>query len=144
MKEKILVSYCLIGKNCKYDGTNNYSKKVEAFLKDYIPVFICPEEMGGLPTPRVPAERRDNLVITKNNKDVTLEFVRGAEAVLKIAKEHNIKKALLKSHSPSCGTNSIYDGTFTHTLIKRDGVTAELLKKNDIEIITSDEIEKTH
>lgn len=135
-KEKILVSGCLLGLDCKYDGGNNYSKEIDEFLKDYDVIPICPEIMGGLPTPRIAAERLGDKVITKDGEDVTEEFNKGAEQILFLAKKYNVKKALLKAKSPSCGSGKIYDGTFTHTVIKGDGVTAELLKNHGIEIIT--------
>ena len=136
MKEKILVSACLMGVNCKYNGGNNYDPKVAEFLKDYEIVLICPEVMGGLPTPRVPSEIKDGRVVNKDGEDVTDFFVTGAEETLFLAKKYNIKKALLKTKSPSCGNGKIYDGTFTDTLTKGDGITAKLLKENGIEIIT--------
>ena len=136
MKEKILVSACLMGVNCKYNGGNNYDPKVAEFLKDYEIVLICPEVMGGLPTPRVPSEIKDGRVVNKDGKDVTDFFVTGAEETLFLAKKYNIKKALLKTKSPSCGNGKIYDGTFKDTLTKGDGITAKLLKENGIEIIT--------
>ena len=136
MKEKILVSACLLGVNCKYNGGNNYDPKVEEFLKDYDPVLICPEQMGGLPTPRVPSEIKGDRVINKDGEDVTDKFVLGAEETLFIAKKYDIKKALLKAKSPSCGNGKIYDGTFSDTLIEGDGITTKLLKENGIEIIT--------
>lgn len=135
-KEKILVSACLLGINCKYNGENNYSKEIDDFLKDYEVIPICPEIMGGLPTPRVPAEKLENKVVTKDGIDVTKEYIKGANECLFLAKKYNIKKALLKLRSPSCGIGKIYDGTFSHTIIDGDGVTAELLKNNGIEIIT--------
>lgn len=104
--------------------------------KDFIP--ICPEQLGGLKTPRPSAQRRKDKVVTKDGIDVTREYQKGAEEVLKLAKKLNIKKAILKSRSPSCGKDTIYDGTFTNNLTTRDGVTAELLRKNGIEIISSD------
>lgn len=135
-REKILVSGCLLGLNCKYDGGNNYSKEIDEFLKDYEVIPICPEIMGGLPTPRVAAERVGNKVITKDGRDVTEQFRKGAEECLYLAKKYNVKKALLKMKSPSCGNEKIYDGTFSHKVIDGDGVTAELLKNNGVEIIT--------
>lgn len=135
-KEKILVSSCLLGLNCKYDGGNNYSNEIDEFLKDYDVIPICPEIMGGLPTPRVGSERLGNKVITKDGRDVTEQYKKGAEETLFLAKKYDVKKALLKLRSPSCGSEKIYDGTFTHTVIDGDGVTAELLKNNGIEIIT--------
>ena len=138
-KEKILISACLIGLNCKYNGGNNENSKLVELMKEKDLVPICPEQLGGLKTPRVSAERKQEKVITKEGVDVTKEYQKGAEEVLNLAKKLNIKKAILKSRSPSCGIDEIYDGTFSHTLIKRDGVTAELLKKNEIEVISSDE-----
>lgn len=135
-REKILVSSCLLGLNCKYDGGNNASKEVDEFLKDYEVIPICPEIMGGLATPRVAAARCGDKVITKDGKDVTKQYLKGAEESLFLAKKYNVKKALLKLRSPSCGSGKIYDSTFTHTLIDGNGVTAELLKQNGIEIIT--------
>ena len=135
-KEKILVSSCLLGLNCKYDGGNNYSNEIDDFLKDYDVIPICPEIMGGLPTPRVCSERLGDKVITKDGRDVTEQYKKGAEETLFLAKKYDVKKALLKLRSPSCGSEKIYDGTFTHTVIDGDGVTAELLKNNGIEIIT--------
>ena len=136
MKEKILVSSCLLGLNCKYDGGNNYSEEIDEFLKDYDVIPICPEIMGGLPTPRVPSEVLGDKVVNKEGIDVTPQFNKGAEEVLFLAKKYNIKKALLKAKSPSCGNGQIYDGTFSHTLIEGDGVTTKLLKENGIEVIT--------
>ena len=137
-KEKILISACLIGLNCKYNGGNNENSKLVELMKEKDLVPICPEQLGGLKTPRVSAERKQEKVITKEGVDVTKEYQKGAEEVLNLAKKLNIKKAILKSRSPSCGIDENYDGTFSHTLIKRDGVTAELLKKNGIEVISSD------
>ena len=138
--EKILVSACLLGNNCKYDGTNNKNDKVLEYIKDKEVIPICPEILGGLSTPRVPAERLENRVITKDNKDVTANFNKGAEETLYLVKLFNIKKALLKSKSPSCGNGIIYDGTFTHKKINGYGVTAELLKNNGVEIITEEDL----
>lgn len=137
-KEKILISACLIGLNCKYDGGNNENSKLVELMKEKDLVPICPEQLGGLKTPRESAERKQEKVITKEGVDVTKEYQKGAEEVLKLAKKLNIKKAVLKSRSPSCGIDEIYDGTFSHNLVKGDGVTAELLKKNGIEVISSD------
>ena len=134
-KEKILVSSCLLGLNCRYDGKNNYYEEIDEFLKDYDVIAICPEIMGGLPTPRCPAEKIGDKVITKEEIDVTEQYVKGANECLFLAKKYNVKKALLKLRSPSCGYGQIYDGTFSHTLVDGNGITAELLKNNGIEII---------
>lgn len=136
MKEKILVSACLLGVNCKYSGGNNYSEEVMEFLRDYEIIPICPEIMGGLPTPRPASEINGIKVINVNDEDVTENFKRGAEETLKLAKLLGVKKALLKRKSPSCGSGEIYDGTFSGTLKVGDGITAQLLKENDIEVLT--------
>ena len=139
MKEKVLVSSCLVGTNCKYDGGNNKNEKLINYLMNKEVILVCPEQLGGLSTPRVPAERIKEKVVTKDNKDVTENYKKGAEEVLKLAKKFQVKKAILKSRSPSCGKGKIYDGSFSHNLIDRHGVCAELLIKNGIEVISSDE-----
>ena len=138
-KEKILVSACLAGVNCKYTGGNNANEKIIKLIEEGNAILVCPEQLGGLTTPRESAERCNDKVITESGEDVTQGFAKGAEEVLALAKTFTIKKAILKSKSPSCGCGKIYDGTFTHTLIDGDGITAELLKRNGIEVISSDE-----
>ncbi len=141
MKERILVSACLLGVNCKYNGSNNENKAVLEYLRDKDIIPICPEIMGGLTTPRNPSERLNDKVISNDNLDVTENFKRGALETLKLAEKLGCKKAILKSKSPSCGSNYIYDGTFKGNLIKGDGITAELLKKQNISILTEKDIE---
>jgi uncharacterized protein YbbK (DUF523 family) len=138
--ENILVSACLTGENVKYDGYNNLNDKVVALKKRYNFILICPEVMGGLLIPRVPAEVKNNKVITKDNVDVTKEYHKGAQIALELAKKFNCKKAILKSKSPSCG-KSRYDGTFTHKLIDEYGITAQLLINNGIKVYTEEEID---
>lgn len=137
MKEKLLISACLLGLNCKYDGgTNTLPENVlEKLCKEYELVPVCPEAYGGLTTPRLPSERRDGGVFAKNGTDVTEQYNRGAAAALRLCELFGIKKTLLKEHSPSCGSGYIYDGSFTGTLVSGDGVTAELLKKHGITVI---------
>lgn len=135
-KEKILVSACLLGVNCKYNGENNASNEVDKFLKDYEIIPICPEVMGGLPTPRCCAEIIGDKVITKDEEDVTKQYIKGAKECLFLAQKYNVKKALLKLKSPSCGYGKVYDGTFSNVLTNKNGITAELLKNNGVEIIT--------
>ncbi len=130
--EKLLISSCLLGNNCRYDGKSNKLEKLNKLKQYYELVPVCPEVDGGLPTPRVPSEIKNNKVINKENEDNTSYFKKGAEIALSICKEQNITKALLKSKSPSCGSNKIYDGTFTNTIIDGDGVTAKLLKERDV------------
>ena len=132
--ETILVSACLLGEKCKYSGESNYCQSVVDYLEitgaEIIPV--CPEVLGGLRTPRTPAEIRDERVVTKDGRDVTEEYVRGAEETLQIAREKNCRRAVLKERSPSCGSGFIYDGTFSKKLIPGDGITVRLLKKAGI------------
>ena len=129
---KIMVSACLLGDNVKYNGGNNKNDELIAFLKDYEVIKVCPEIFGGLSTPRDPSEIINNKVFTINRVDVTNEFMEGAKKTLKIAKENDVKIAILKKNSPSCGSNSIYDGTFSHNIVEGNGITAKLLKENGI------------
>jgi uncharacterized protein YbbK (DUF523 family) len=138
--EKILVSACLLGINCKYDGTSNKNEKVLRLAKDFILIPVCPEILGGLPIPREPAEQKGKRVITKSGKDVTKYFERGAKEVLKICKILKIKKAILKQKSPSCGCGKIYDGTFSGKLIKGDGITTKVLKKSGTKVFSEEDI----
>ncbi len=139
---KILVSACLYGKCTKYDGTNNILKH-PLFMKwknmgELIPV--CPEVLGGLPTPRPCSEIKDNKVINTAGIDVTEEFNKGAEETLKIARENGVTFAILKQGSPSCGCKKIYDGSFSGTKISGMGVTARLLTDNGIVVFDEDDI----
>lgn len=140
--EKILVSGCLAGFNTKYNGKNNYNSLILELKKKYELIYICPEVDGGLPIPRDPAERIGDKVVSCKGIDVTKEYTLGALHALKIAQKNNIKIAVLKDGSPSCGKTYIYDGTFSHTKINALGVTASLLHQNGIEIYTENEIEK--
>ena len=138
---KVLVSACLLGHNTKYNGKNNLNEKL-INLKDKLEfVLMCPEVEGGLSIPRTPAEIKDNKVINKDNIDVTNNYLKGANLALKKALKDNIKVAIVKEKSPSCGKNFIYDGTFTNTLIKGKGVTTSLLVENGIKVFNEDEIE---
>ena len=160
MKEKLLISACLTGENCKYSGGNNAlpEEQLRKLRTHYELVPVCPEQLGGLPTPRTPAERRGEQVITRaprtpaerrgeqvitrDGRDVTSEFAAGAGKVLGIARDQKIGKALLKSRSPSCGRDRIYDGSFTGTVIQGSGVTAQLLLEHGIDICSEEEISR--
>ena len=135
-----IVSACLAGIKCAWDGEARPCQKVIDLVKQGKAIPVCPEQLGGLTTPRTPAEQRGSKFITKDGEDVTAQFERGAEEVLKIAKLSGCKEAILKSKSPSCGSGKVYDGTFSGTLIDGDGVAAELLKQNNIRVFTEDEI----
>ena len=136
----ILVSACLAGVNCKYNGSNNYNEKIMELVRKGEAILVCPEQLGGLPTPRVPSEIINSKVITKDGVDVSNEYKKGALEVLRLCKELNITKAILKANSPSCGCGTIYDGTFSGTKIKGNGITAQLLIDNGIEVLTEKDI----
>lgn len=140
--EKILISACLVGDKTKYDGKSNYNPKIEELLEKYELVPFCPEVEGGLTTPRKPSERQPKgKVLMEDGRDVTFQFEKGAELCYNICMYLGIKTAILKKNSPSCGSGEIYDGSFSHKLIKGDGVTAELLKRKGIRVLTEDEID---
>ena len=139
--ESILISACLLGVNCKYNGSNNYVNLVEELKKKYNLIPICPENLGGLSTPRIPSEILDNKVINQSGIDVTKEYELGAKRALDIALQNNCHIAVLKEKSPSCG-NITYDGTFSHTIINRNGITNKLFRENNIKIYNELEIDK--
>ena len=145
----IMVSACLCGENCKYNGGNNKSEKVLNFIKDKEVIYVCPEELGGLSTPREPAEiigtskgviNGCDKIKTYTGIDVTVEFLNGAVKTLEIAKKNDIKLAILKAKSPSCGKGLVYDGTFSGSKIIGNGVTAELLIENGVKVLTEEEV----
>lgn len=138
---KVGVSACLVGKNTKYDGGNNYNKYVIEYLKDKDVILICPEVFGGLPTPRIPSEQLNDKVINSKNEDVTKQFNDGALISLKKLQEENVTILILKERSPSCGYKKIYDGTFSKTIIDGNGVFASLALKNGFTIYTESDIE---
>ena len=140
--EKLLISACLAGENCKYNGGNNYTPLVEELKKRYELVFVCPECFGGLPIPHPPSERVGERVVAKTGEDVTDAFRLGAEKTLEIAKAQGVTKAVLKERSPSCGYGAIYDGTFTGTVVPGSGVAAEMLAAAGVAIYGESEIEK--
>lgn len=137
---KIMVSACLLGENCKYNGGNNDSEKVKEFVKGHEVISVCPEVLGGLPTPRPCAEIVDGVIRTSDGTSVDEEFKRGAKEVLKVAKEHSVDCAILQSRSPSCGVKQIYDGSFSGKLISGMGIFASMLKENGFKVIDVEDL----
>jgi len=146
-----LISACLLGVKCAWNGDSRYKNNRAVQLSKLEPLIpICPEQLGGLPTPRVPQEIQGGTgedilngkckVINKDGKDVTKEFIKGAEETLKIACQLNIDEFIAKSKSPSCGCGQIYDGKFRGKVIDGDGVTTALLKRNGIKIIQEEDL----
>ena len=140
MKEKLLVSACLLGENCKYSGGNNCDPAVAALGARYELIPVCPEQLGGLPTPRAPSERVGDRVLSKDGTDVTDAFRLGAEKTLEIAQASGVRRAVFQLRSPSCGCGAVYDGTFSGTLVPGDGVTAALLRENGVEVTGPDRL----
>ena len=142
MTPRVLVSACLLGATCRYDGKCAEVEAVrrEACARGWIPV--CPEQLGGLPTPRCPAERLGGKIVTEDGRDVTEQFLRGTAEALRLCDLYHCKAALLKERSPSCGSGQIYDGTFTHTLTEGDGLTAQMLKKKGVEVYGESQLEE--
>lgn len=131
-KPVVLVSACLLGVNCRYNGKGELNEAVRALMKRAVLIPVCPEIMGGLATPRDPAERTEDKVMTIAGGDVTSAYQKGAKETLELARLYGCRSAILKERSPSCGSGRIYDGSHKRTLTDGDGVTAELLKKNGI------------
>ena len=141
-KPRVLVSLCLFGIECRYDGRGNACEGLNKLVEHCEIVPVCPEQLGGLPTPRTPAERRDGRVVTKDGRDVTEAFKRGADQVCRLAEALQIRWALLKARSPSCGTGKVYDGTFAGRLIPGMGVTAEALCARGVRVYSEDGIDE--
>ena len=143
-----VISACLLGYNCKYNGGNNRCEAVVNFCKNKKYVIICPESAGRLPVPRPPAERRGDKVVDRQGKDLTEAFFRGAEISLRTAQkaaeagEEALEGAILKANSPSCGSGRIYDGTFSDSLTEGNGVFTEMLKKRNIPVVTEKDTEQ--
>jgi len=140
--EKILVSACLVGDKVNYKGQGNYAKDIEKIKELYDLVLFCPEVEGGLKTPRMPSEIKGDFVIREDGKDVTNNFLEGANKALRLCRYLGIKKAILKENSPSCGTHKIHDGSFSGKKISGMGITARVLSSNGIEVYSEEEIDK--
>ncbi|QGU94979.1 DUF523 domain-containing protein [Clostridium bovifaecis] len=148
----IVISACLCGIDCKYNGGNNLNEEAMKLFKEGKAILVCPEQLGGLTTPRVPHEISKGTgsevldgkarVVSKEGEDSTDKFIKGAHEALKIAKSVGAKKAILKGKSPSCGCGLIYDGGFGGVTRKGNGVTAELFLRNGIEVTTEEDLHK--
>lgn len=128
--KRLLISACLMGVRCRYDGKSKPLPGVEELGKRFQLVPVCPEQLGGLPTPRIPCERQGDRVVNRDGVDLTAQYQKGAEEALRIGRMLNCRIALLKERSPSCGSGEIYDGSFCGRLQKGDGVFAQLLKRS--------------
>lgn len=137
---KILVSACLLGKNCKYNGGNNLNQRVLDFIEGHEVIGVCPEQLGGLSTPRLPAEIVDGVVTNKEGVSVDAEFRKGAQTALAAALEKKVDLAILQSRSPSCGVKEIYDGSFRGKKIKGQGVFAKLLSAHGIKVLDAEDV----
>ncbi|MCR5137616.1 MAG: DUF523 domain-containing protein [Oscillospiraceae bacterium] len=137
---KIMVSACLAGENCKYDGGNNRNEKVMQLFEENEVITVCPEVMGGLPTPRAPSEIVNGVVISRTGISVDREYRTGAEMTLRTAERERPDLIILQSRSPSCGVRQRYDGSFTGTLIEGSGVTAELLKEHGFRVMDVEDL----
>jgi uncharacterized protein YbbK (DUF523 family) len=144
LAKKILVSACLLGHKVRYDNGDVpcLDPRFLSWYEEGRLVSICPEVVGGLPTPRPDAQRQGDRVVTGAGADVTEPFRKGAEAALKLALEHEAELAILKQDSPSCGSLFIYDGTFTDTIVPGEGTTTELLRRNGIKVYGEDQLDE--
>ena len=143
-KIKVLISACLLGDNVKYSGGNNLTLELVILLEKYNVdiVKVCPECFAGLPIPRVPSEIKETKVFSKDGRDITEEFLSGAEKTFKIAKENQIDFAILKERSPSCGNSYIYDGSFSGKVIQGQGLTVRKLNEENIVIFSEENLEE--
>lgn len=137
---KIIVSACLLGHNCKYNGGNNRNQDIIDFVRNHEVLALCPELLGGLSTPRQPAEIQNGIVTNVSGESVDTPFRKGAQAALEIAIREKAELAILQPRSPSCGCKQIYDGTFSRRLIKDKGIFAQLLSEHGIPAIEHDEV----
>lgn len=140
--QNVLISACLLGVDCKYNGSNNKldDKIIHSLKEKYNLIPVCPEIMGGMPTPRNPVEITDGKVFDYDGEEFTKEFEKGSEEVVKLAKLYDATIAILKENSPSCGSNYIYDGTFNHQKIKGMGIAAHKLSKENIKLFSEENV----
>ena len=139
---RILISACLLGTSCRYDGGNNERPWIKNLMKNHTLIPVCPEQLGGLSTPRPPVEWVDGKAMNNEGRDCTEEFMRGAQEALRLTKLYDCRLAILKAKSPSCGSQHIYDGTFSGTVIEGKGATARLLEENRIAVLNEYDAER--
>ncbi len=139
---RILISACLLGEPCRYDGLSRPlpDETLDRLMHEHTLIPVCPEQLGGLPTPRTPSERQGGRVVMRDGKDVTAAYERGAQIACALAMQTGAEAAILKARSPSCGSGKIYDGTFSGTLTDGDGVTAAAVKQLGIPVYTEETI----
>ena len=137
---RILVSACLLGENCKYNGGNNYNPAVAEFVKDKEVLPICPEMMAGMGCPRIPIEIVDGVLMDRDGNNVDAAMRKAVEQAMEMIREEDIRCAVLQSRSPTCGVNQIYDGSFTGKLIEGSGVLAQALKLVGYRVVDAEDI----
>ncbi len=137
---KVIVSACLLGKNCKYNGGNNYCQKVVDFMKGREGILVCPEALAGLGIPRTPIEIVDGVLMDKNGNCVDAQVRRAVQQTIESIKGEEIACAILKSRSPTCGVKQVYDGTFSGTLISGSGTLASALREAGYQVVDSEDI----
>jgi len=135
-----IVSACLAGINCKYNGGSSANQKVMKLVKEGKAIPLCPEQLAGFPTPREKREKKDSRVITESGEDVTALMEKGARETLAVAKIFDVREAILKARSPSCGKDEVYDGSFSGKIVHGDGITASMLMRNGVKVLTEEEI----
>ena len=139
---KVLVSACLLGENCKYNGGNNYNSAVTEFAKDKEVLTICPEMMAGMGCPRTPIEIVDGVLMDRNGNNVDAAMREAIEKAMEMIRKEDIRCAVLQSRSPTCGVNQIYDGSFSGKLINGSGLFAQALKDAGYQVIDAEDIGK--
>ena len=140
--KKIIVSACLLGENCKYNGGNNFDSKVAAFAEGREVIPVCPEVLAGLGVPRIPIEIRDGVVVRRDGVVVDPTIRDAVNQILEQLKDEDIECAILKARSPTCGVHQIYDGSFTGTLVDGTGVLAQALKETGYTVLDNEDLEE--
>ncbi|MCR4886743.1 MAG: DUF523 domain-containing protein [Clostridiales bacterium] len=138
---RVLISACLLGVACRYDGKSRACPEAVRLLENYELIPVCPEQLGGLPTPRPPAEiQKNGRVISRTGEDVTAAYRKGAEETLGLCRLTGCRAAVLKANSPSCGCGQVYDGSFSGVLVPGSGITAQLLKDHGVRVLTEEDL----